>query len=228
MHIMEGYLEPMWCLVWFIVMVPFFYFGVVKLRQILRDHPDQKMIVALSGAFIFLLSSLKLPSVTGSSSHPTGTGIAVVFYGVGVCAVLSTIVLVFQALLIAHGGFTTLGANCVSMGIVGPLVGLIFWKILRKANANVFISMFVAAFFADLMTYVVTAIQMSLNVMTATGANLGEAFVDFMSVYAVTQIPLAVIEGLVLAMFAQYLSTTRPDVFEIADKNTINPFVKEA
>ena len=48
-----------------------------------------------------------------------------------------------------------------------------------------------------------------------------------MSVYAVTQIPLAIIEGLILGMFAQYLSTTRPDVFEIADKNKINPFAKE-
>ena len=185
-------------------------------------------MVALSGAFIFLLSSLKLPSVTGSSSHPTGTGVAVVFYGVGVCAVLSTIVLIFQALLIAHGGFTTLGANCVSMGIIGPLVGLIFWKILRKANAGVFIAMFFAAFFADLITYVVTAIQMSLNVMTANSANFVDAFVDFMSVYAVTQIPLAIVEGLIFGMFAQYLITARPDLFEIADKNTINPFVKEA
>ena len=34
MHIMEGYLEPMWCLIWFIVMIPFFYFGVVKIRNI--------------------------------------------------------------------------------------------------------------------------------------------------------------------------------------------------
>ena len=227
MHIMEGYLEPIWCLVWFLIMIPFFYFGVVKLRQILREHPEQKMIVALSGAFIFLLSSLKLPSVTGSSSHPTGTGIAVVFYGVGVCAVLSTIVLVFQALLIAHGGFTTLGANCVSMGIIGPLFGLIVWKLLRKAGAGIFISMVGAAAVADFMTYVVTAIQMTLNVVTANNASFVDAFVDFMSVYAVTQVPLAIIEGLPLGMFAQYLSTTRPDVFEIADKNKINPFAKE-
>jgi len=227
MHIMEGYLEPVWCLVWFIVMIPFFYVGVVKLRQILREHPDQKMIVALSGAFIFLISSLKLPSVTGSSAHPTGTGIAVVFYGVGVCAVLSTIVLVFQALLIAHGGFTTLGANCVSMGIIGPLVGLLIWKLVRRSGGGVFISMVAAAAVADFMTYVVTALQMTLNVVTANNASFVNAFVDFMSVYAVTQIPLAIIEGLILGMFAQYLSTTRPDVFEIADKNKVNPFVKE-
>jgi cobalt/nickel transport system permease protein len=208
-------------------MIPFFVFGVIKLRKILAEHPEQKMTVALSGAFIFLISSLKLPSVTGSSSHPTGTGIAVVFYGVGVCAVLSTIVLLFQALLLAHGGFTTLGANCVSMGIIGPFCGLVIWKLLRKANAGVFVSMFGAAAIADLMTYVVTALQMTLNVMTATGGDFISCFADFMSVYAVTQVPLAIVEGIIFGMFAQYLSTARPDIFEIADSNQINPFKTE-
>jgi cobalt/nickel transport system permease protein len=226
MHIMEGYLDPMWCVVWFVVMAPFFIVGVIKLRKILREHPEQKMTVALSGAFIFLLSSLKLPSVTGSSSHPTGTGIAVVLYGVGVCSVLATIVLIFQALLLAHGGFTTLGANCVSMGIIGPLCGLILWKLVGKA-AGPFIGMFIAAFVADLMTYVVTAIQMTLNVVTMAGADFMSAFVDFMTVYAVTQVPLAIVEGIILGMFAQYLSTSRPDIFEIADKNKLNPFSTE-
>jgi len=224
---MEGYLDPIWCVVWFAVMAPFFIVGIIKLRKILAEHPEQKMTVALSGAFIFLISSLKLPSVTGSCAHPTGTGIAVVFYGVGVCSVLSTIVLIFQALLIAHGGFTTLGANCVSMGIIGPLIGLIFWKVLRKAGANVFISMFFAAAIADLMTYVVTAIQMSLNLVTSVGANFIDAMIDMLSVYAVTQIPLAIVEGIVLAMFAHYLATSRADIFEIADSNKINPFSTE-
>jgi cobalt/nickel transport system permease protein len=209
-------------------MAPFFIVGVIKLRKILREHPEQKMTVALSGAFIFLLSSLKLPSVTGSCSHPTGTGIAVVFYGVGVCAVLSTIVLVFQALLLAHGGFTTLGANCVSMGIIGPLCGLLLWRVCRKAGASAFVSMFFAAFLADLMTYVVTAIQMSLNVLTAGDGQFMDALVEFMSVYAVTQIPLAIVEGILLGMFAHYLFTSRPEIFEITESNNLNPLSTEA
>jgi cobalt/nickel transport system permease protein len=141
--------------------------------------------------------------------------------------VLSTIVLLFQALLLAHGGFTTLGANCVSMGIIGPFCGLVLWKLLRGANVGVFISMFVAAAIADLMTYVVTAFQMALNVVTSTGADFGSAIVEFLSVFAVTQIPLAIVEGIILAMFAQYLSTARPELFGIADENKINPFTTE-
>ncbi len=226
MHIFEGYLEPMWCAVWFLVMAPFVIMGIIKLRKILAEHPEQKMTVALSGAFIFLLSSLKLPSVTGSSSHPTGTGIAVVFYGVGVCSVLSLIVLIFQAILIQHGGLTTLGANCVSMGIIGPLCGLLVWKAIG-GRVGPFIGMFFAAFVADLMTYVVTATQMALNVMTAAGADFMEAFIDFMSVYAVTQIPLAIVEGIILGMFVNYIYTTRPDIFGIAENNKLNPFSTE-
>ncbi|MCI2093510.1 MAG: energy-coupling factor ABC transporter permease [Candidatus Methanomethylophilus sp.] len=116
---MEGYLPLEWCIIWYLVMIPFVVLGFRKIVRIVRSHPEQRMLVALSGAFIFLLSSLKLPSVTGSSSHPTGTGLAVVLYGVFVCSSLSMIVLIFQALLLAHGGITTLGANCVSMGTSG-------------------------------------------------------------------------------------------------------------
>jgi cobalt/nickel transport system permease protein len=77
------------------------------------------------------------------------------------------------------------------------------------------------------MTYVVTAFQMALNVVTSTGADFGSAIVEFLSVFAVTQIPLAIVEGIILAMFAQYLSTARPELFGIADENKINPFTTE-
>ena len=49
-----------------------------------------------------------------------------------------------------------------------------------------------------------------------------------MSVYAVTQIPLAIVEGIILAMFAQYLYTSKPELFEITESNKINPFTTEA
>ena len=43
--------------------------------------------------------------------------------------------LLFQALLLAHGGLTTLGANTFSMAIAGPIVSWAVYKLLRKANA---------------------------------------------------------------------------------------------
>ena len=211
MHIMEGFLDPIWCAVWFIIAIPFVVLGAKKIVELVREHPEQKMTVALSGAFIFLLSSLKIPSVTGSSSHPTGTGFAVVLYGVCVTSFLATIVLIFQALLLAHGGITTLGANIVSMGIVGPLFGLLFWRLLIKAGVSIPLSLGVAALFADLMTYVVTATQMTLN----HGQSVS-AFVDFMTNYAATQVPLAIIEAILFFMFGVYLMNNKPDIFDVA------------
>ncbi len=211
MHIMEGFLDPIWCALWFIVAIPFVVLGAKKIVELVREHPEQKMTVALSGAFIFLLSSLKIPSVTGSSSHPTGTGFAVVLYGVCVTSFLATIVLIFQALLLAHGGLTTLGANIVSMGIIGPLFGLLFWKVLIKAGVKIPVGLAVAALFADLMTYVVTSIQMTLN----HGQSV-DALVNFLTNYAATQIPLAIVEAILFFMFGIYLMSNKPEVFDIA------------
>lgn len=208
---MEGFLDPIWCAVWFVIAIPFVVLGAKKIIDLMRDHPEHKMTIALSGAFIFLLSSLKLPSVTGSSSHPTGTGFSAVLYGVCATSFLATIVLIFQAILLAHGGITTLGANIVSMGVIGPAVGILLWGIVRKMTDNIPVSMFVATLFANLFTYVFTALQMTLN----HGQSV-DAFVAFLSNYAVTQVPLAIVEGILFFMFATYLIRNKPEIFDIA------------
>ncbi len=218
MHIMEGYLPWQWCLVWYVVALPIIFYGAFKVIKIVREHPDQKMTVALSGAFIFLLSSLKLPSVTGSSSHPTGTGLSTVLYGIACTAFLSVIVLLFQAILLAHGGLTTLGANVVSMGIVGPVIGLMIWKILRgKAKIRISTAMFFTAAIADMMTYVFTSFELAL---AYPGSSFVNSFVEYLSVFAVTQIPLAIIEGVIFSLFAIYLVNNKPDVFgDVTEKD---------
>ena len=207
MHIMEGYLDPIWCAVWFILAIPFVVLGARAVVKLMREHPEQKMTVALSGAFIFLLSSMKLPSMTGSSSHPTGTGLSAVLYGVSATSFLALIVLIFQAILLAHGGITTLGANVFSMGIFGPLCGVLVWNVLRKAGASIPVSMLGAAIVADLLTYVCTSVQMGLN---------WGGYAEFLTTFAVTQLPLAVVEGILFYMFAQYLLNNKPEVFETA------------
>jgi cobalt/nickel transport system permease protein len=53
-------------------------------------------MLAASGAFLFTLTALKLPSVAGSNSHPTGVGLAVLRCGAPVTTALASIVLVFS------------------------------------------------------------------------------------------------------------------------------------
>ncbi len=120
MHIAEGFLPPAHAVAWTVAAAPFVIHGGYRVVKLVREKPEARLLLGAAGAFTFVLSAIKLPSVTGSSSHPTGTGIGAILFRPPVMAFLSTIVLIFQALLLAHGGITTLGANVFSMGVVGP------------------------------------------------------------------------------------------------------------
>lgn len=114
MHIMEGYLPAGWCIAWGALCIPFLVAGAVSLKRKIAYQGKVKLLIALCAAFVFIISSLKIPSVTGSCSHATGTGLGAILFGPSIMSVLGIIVLLFQAILLAHGGLTTLGANTFS------------------------------------------------------------------------------------------------------------------
>ena len=107
MHIMEGYLPPAYCAAWGALCLPFLAAGVVRLRRTVQAQRKALLLLAMSGAFIFVISSLKLPSVTGSCSHMTGTGLAAILFGPAYAAVLGLIVLVLS------GGLPLLASDIV-------------------------------------------------------------------------------------------------------------------
>ena len=205
---MEGFLPPEWCAIWYVISGIVVGYGIVKINKLVKEQPEVKPLLAVAGAFMFILSSLKLPSVTGSCSHPCGNGLSAVLFGVPVTAVLATVVLLFQALLLAHGGITTLGANVFSMGIMGPLAGVIVWKIL-KGKINSTWAVMLAAIAADWMTYVTTSVQLTL---AFPGDNAVNTLMTFLTVFAVTQIPLAIAEGLLTALLWDKIKELRPDI----------------
>ena len=209
MHIMEGYLPPMWCAIWLIISAVVVVYGIMQIKKYTAENDEAMPLLALSGAFMFILSSLKMPSVSGSCSHPCGNGLGTAFFGPAVTAVLSVIVLLFQAILLAHGGLTTLGANIFSMGIMGPVCGYIVWVALRKANISASIAMFFTAFVADLMTYITTSVELAL---AFPGADIGATFATFFGIFAITQIPLAIAEGLLTTVIYNYIESARPDI----------------
>jgi hypothetical protein len=72
-------------------------------------------------------------------------------------ALLGTVVLLFQALLLAHGGLTTLGANAFSMAIVGPWAGYGAYRLTRRLGAGVLPGAIGGVAQADLATNGTTA-----------------------------------------------------------------------
>jgi len=206
MHIMEGFLPIKWALIWTVASLPFLIWGVISITKQLSTNPQLKLLLGLSGAFTFVLSALKIPSVTGSSSHPTGVGLGAVLFGPLAMSVIGCIVLLFQALFLAHGGITTLGANTFSMSIVGPCVAYGIFKLSKKMRLSNGIAIFLAAFFGDIMTYVTTSLQLALAFPAETGG-LAASAVKFLSIFAITQIPLAISEGLLTVIIFNFLAT---------------------
>ena len=195
MHIMEGYLPAMYCISWGVICLPFLVAGFFSIQKKLQQNRRTLPLLAMAGAFVFVISSLKIPSVTGSCSHMTGTGLGAILFGPTTAGILGLIVLVFQAILLAHGGLTTLGANTFSMAIAGPLISYGVYKLCCAGKVNRKVAVFFAAFLGDLLTYCVTSFQLALAYPSEVGG-VGASIVKFLGVFAPTQLPLAVLEGL--------------------------------
>lgn len=220
MHIMEGYLPGGFCIAWGVICVPFLIAGFMSIKKTLNEHRNLITLLAMSGAFVFVISSLKIPSVTGSCSHMTGTGLGAILFGPSAVSILGIIVLLFQAILLAHGGLTTLGANTFSMAIAGPFVSYGIFFVCKKCRVNKHISIFLAATLGDLFTYCVTAVQMALAHHADT--TIMGAMGKFLLVFAPTQLPLAIIEGVITVLIIMGLETyAKPELRTIG-------FLKEA
>ena len=210
MHIFEGFLPSPWSQLWFVFSIPIIFYGMYRLNKLVSERRELLPLLAVAGAFIFVLSSLKLPSVTGSSSHPTGTGMAAILFGPAIAAVLSTIVLLYQSIFLAHGGLTTLGANVASMGIIGPVIAYAIYKAGMKANINFYVVVFIATAFADWATYVTTATQLAVA-FPAEAGGIAASLKAFMLVFATTQVPLAIMEGALTALIFKYVIQVKSD-----------------
>jgi cobalt/nickel transport system permease protein len=97
------------------------------------------------------------------------------------------------------------------MGIVGPLVGYGVYRLLRDTSVNIYVTVFLVTALADMFTYVTTSLELALAYPAETGG-FASSFILFMGIFAVTQIPLAIVEGVVLALVFKYILMLKPDI----------------
>jgi cobalt/nickel transport system permease protein len=212
MHIAEGFLPAAHAVGWTVAAAPFVVHGARAVVKEVRENPESTLLLGAAGAFTFVLSAIKLPSITGSSSHPTGTGAGAILFRPPVMALLGTVVLLFQALLLAHGGLTTLGANAFAFAVVGPWAGYGAYRLTRGLGGGLLPGVFAGMAVADLATYVTTSVQLALAFPDAASGFAG-ALVKFLGVFAITQIPLAIGEGLLGVLLFRVLTVNaRPEL----------------
>jgi len=208
MHIMEGYLPFKHAALWTIAMAVVTFSSVKDVRAQL--NVDRQTLLKLGAAigFCFLLSSLKIPSITGSSSHPTGIGLGTLLLGPHIMPLVGVITLLFQAVLLAHGGLTTLGANTFSLAIFGPWCVYFLFIAMQRLQLPMSWRVFIASSVGGLAVYGFTAFQLALAFHEA-GEGIGASWLRFILIFAPTQIPLSLAEGLLTVVCMKALGKSK-------------------
>ncbi|MBP1728755.1 MAG: cobalamin biosynthesis protein CbiM [Deltaproteobacteria bacterium] len=211
MHISEGILPLPWAALWFAVAVPFVVLGVQRLNGLAKEDLSFKPLVGLMAAVVFIISCMPIPvPIAGTCSHPCGTGIAAILVGPLVSVVISTVALLIQALFLAHGGLSTLGADIVSMGVVGSFSGYFVFRGLRLAGVSLGGAAFAAGVLTDWATYLTTSAELASGIRG--DAQFLPLFTKIMLAFLPTQLPLGLLEGAMTAGMVTLLARKRPDL----------------
>jgi len=215
MHISEGILPAPWALLWYALAIPFVAWGLRDLKRRSEEIPYFKPLIGLVGAAVFLISCMPVPVPTaGTCSHPAGTGLAAILIGPGLTVVVASIALTLQALFLAHGGLTTLGANIVAMGVAGAYVGYGVYRIVRHLGLPWAMAAFLAGLLSDWATYAMTSVEL------AAALHGGGSFWEMVSLILIafvpTQLPLGIFEGILCVGALKFVRSRKPELLDMA------------
>ena len=122
MHLSDGVVPMDWCAAGFAAAALLIAIGLRRLHE--EDLPK----IALVTAAFFVTSVIHLP-LGITSVHAVMTGLVGAVLG-GYAGIAIFVGLVMQAMLLGHGGFTTLGINTVSLALPALLFGVAFRRML--------------------------------------------------------------------------------------------------
>jgi cobalt/nickel transport system permease protein len=211
MHLTDGVLPTSWCIGWALVALPIVALAWRKLEAQRRRDPQSTPLVAMVGAAVFAISCMPIPvPMVGTCSHPRGVGLAAILVGPARTILLTVVALLLQALFLAHGGITTLGADVLSMGIVGGLTGYAVFHVAHRAGVGLWGAAFLAGLLSDWATYATTALEIALG-LHGDRSTAG-LFAAVVVAFVPTQVPLGVLEGFMTAGALTFMRRRRPDL----------------
>lgn len=214
MHLSEGTLPPLHAAVGWAVTLPLVAWSLAGLRLAATaddDGPElRRALLPAATSLLFAATLLPLPvPVVGATSHLCLTPVLALLLGVRAIVWPTFFVLLLQALFFAHGGLTTLGANTISLGLVGPLAAIGAFRLLRTLKTRPAIALGTACVAGDLAVYLADATFLAVGLADASPplVTFGAVILGF----APVQVPLAVLEGFLGVTLVRRLGRRRPD-----------------
>lgn len=213
MHIPDGILPAPVCVAGYAIAG-----GVtwVALRQINKHSNPQAEVpkAALLAAAFFVGSSLSLP-VPPVSVHLVLNGLLGAVLGWYAWPAI-LIGLLLQAVLLGHGGLTTLGVDAVMMGVPALLVGQLFRQRHRFAKTlSPKLSLGIFSFLAGAIGVGLSALIFFALVIFTIPSTLDQgAEQSFLTALMVAHVPLIFLEGMFTVLLCFFLLRVKPELLE--------------
>ncbi len=196
MHISEGVLNPNILIAGTVISCGLLYIGFKKLDQ------EKLTLSAVLSALFFIASFIHIP-IGPTSVHLIMSGIIGAFLGFGVFVAIF-VGLFLQALLFGYGGLSVLGVNLLIIATPALLSYFILFIKPKKLWQEKLIY-----FLAGSLPIVVSAFLLSLILVLN-----GEEFYTVASVSFLSNIPIMIIEGLLVVLIFEFIKKVSPKILE--------------
>jgi cobalt/nickel transport system permease protein len=223
MHISEGIITGAPAVAYTAGGIALMAAGTWRMKKFAARFPDKKPLIGMGGALIFFVSLIPLPAFTGTCTHPCGTPLIAILLGPFIGTALAGISLLLQAAFFAHGGFSTWGANVLTLGLCGSFGGWLTFKAARKLGLPLWFAGGAAGLMGDLLTYASSGLILSLSLAHAPTPQytMTGYLAAIYAAYLPTQLPIALGEMVLTGLALQYAFRQRPEV--LADLGVVNP-----
>ncbi len=204
-HILDGVLTWPWVVGGFLGAAALCWWGMRRLRE-----EEIARIAVLSSAF-FVASLIHVPTLAPTSVHLLLNGLVGVLLGPR-SAMAILLALFLQAVLVGHGGLTTLGVNtCImalpALGSWAVFVSLRRWGALTRTWQRSVVGLVIGGL-AVLATTALNALTLWLG--------SGEPLDVLAMVVFVAHLPVAGVEALVMAATINFLARVKPEMLGLA------------
>ncbi len=202
MHILDGFLDPLWCIITYIAAGS--YFGVV-LRKTRKNMigTDKLSLLTVIAAGIFVAQMLNWPIPGGTSLHFVGGALAGILLGPVWGSIAMLLVLVVQCLVFHDDGITALGANLVNMAIIDVWVGFLIYRYIIRVmgynRRNVFIAGLLGGWMGIFAAGAACSVEIGLSPQTPYGLMIT------LPVMGISHFLLGIIEGLITGLVLVYI-----------------------
>ncbi len=211
MHIPDGILPAQVCAAGYAIAIPVTWYSLRKINR----QPDPTAGIpkaALLTATFFVASSIHIP-IPPASVHLVLNGLLGAILGYYAFPAI-LIGLFFQAVIIGHGGLTTLGVDAVMMGVPALLAYHVFQcrhLLARRISPRVADGF--CAFWAGVVGLAIAALIFFTLIITTIPSGLDDA-TEQSAVYGLTlaHIPLAILEGTFTTMLVLFLRRVKPEL----------------